>query len=230
MEGLTGSGAAAPGVMARSAPGGAGVARRARTRSITAWVSEESPTSRLTRDPTGKVLVEGRGPGVVAHPVEHRQTAAKRALVVPAEQDGPAHQTPGVALPRRALRRHPGRLRCEAPQADPLAGDPVFEVRGGIGDEHAVQEVASIPHQGRLGLPRIQRRLERTGIGAECTPIKADLLLPAIDDRALADGLSQKVKGLPERAPGVILIEFGPEEGEQGIAPTKPARWGRAER
>ena len=51
--------------------------------------------------------------------------------------------------------------------------------------------------------------------------IEADFVLAPGHDGALPQGLSQEMEGLPEGTAGVLLVELGPEEEEEGVAATK---------
>jgi hypothetical protein len=67
---------------------------------------------------------------------------------------------------------------------------------------------------------------ERNRVTPEGLPGDSDLFFAAPDQRRFAGRAAEEVERAPECAPGMLGIELGPEECEQGVAP-QVAAWSR---
>ena len=113
----------------------------------------------------------------------------------------------------------PGSLDGASAQPSPLVLEPPLAF-GPAGDEKAVEQIAPIELEGRRGV-RHHGLIERNRVAPEAPSLHAKLLVAATLERAVAERLTQAVKCLTKGGTGMFLVELGPRQREQRIAPVK---------
>jgi hypothetical protein len=112
-------------------------------------------------------------------------------------------------------------LRRRAPQSRALLIDPLFEGGPGVGHEKPVEEVTTV-HPERIHRPPCKEcRLERSRVYGHCRLLDADLIVTACDHYLVSEHPAEEPERLTQRAAGVGVIELGPEERDDCVAPVK---------
>ena len=75
----------------------------------------------------------------------------------------------------------------------------------------------------RSGSPACERPIERGGVAPERLLGHADLLVAPAGEDLGPERAAQEMERAAEGGAGVSLVEIGPEEGEERVAPVEPA-------
>src|SRR5256885_1992485 len=86
---------------------------------------------------------------------------------------------------------------------------PISSTRGRVPGEEA---------QGALGAAALEPPVELGGVAAQAVLADAHLVLGAVHDHVLAHLLAEEVQGAAQRGAGMLRVEIGPEEGQEGVA------------
>ena len=182
-------------------------------------------------EPLGEVLVGFHRARAIAEAVEQRDQPAQRLLVVRAMSHRPAGPlcrgrqiALGLAPLDQRLRAAGGSLL----QPSPLALLPVLELPR-VRDEEALQQVTPVEVEGLAELFRRDGAVEGDDIAPHQVEIERDLLIPTGHDHVGAQGVPHHVERLAQCRARMLLVELGPEQGEQAITAVEAPRSGGGE-
>lgn len=116
-----------------------------------------------------------------------------------------------------------------APAAVALAGNPLLELRCGIGDEQAIEELTAEESARLLVVTGVDRRGKRHRITPDHVCRDSDLFFAAHAYGSVAQLPAQDPKRLPQRGTGVLRVGFGPEERGNRIATAEASGSGKSE-
>jgi hypothetical protein len=164
--------------------------------------------------------------------VEELEKVSERALIERIELErapGPAARRGNISSPSMLLEAAPRRIVRPAAEMSPRGIQPVAQLRRRRGDMKPRQEIAAVQRHRPLRLPRIAQLLERRRVAPYLGGIEAGLVVSAIDHGFGAEAATQHAKCLAQGGPPVLVVEVGPEDGDEGIATTGPLGPGQGE-
>ena len=127
-----------------------------------------------------------------------------------------------VAVVFGLLRELLGGFSGHRTQSMPLTAEPIVEFGRVVGEE-ALQQRSAIELERCLSLPGVHRVDERGDVAPQDTSVDRQLLRAATHDCGVVgdESASQMAEGLLQRIARVRLIQIGPEQGEQRVAPNE---------
>src|SRR3989442_1742045 len=118
--------------------------------------------------------------------------------------------------------------RDGSPQPRGFALQPALELSRPW-DEEPVQEIALVAIDRRGQLSRRDGLIERDDVAPQPGEIESYLLVPAGHDDVAAECAPQDVQCLAQCRSRVLLVELGPEQGEQAVAAVESSGSGGGE-
>ena len=200
--------------------------RRARILAASARVSGDGSSSSSRAIRCANSSYAWTRTGAIAGSVQQRQQPAERGLVVRQQVEGAAG--PGGRLRPSVLRARPARPAERPPWPRRAAAPPAGD-RATPGTRSRRP-----PRAARRGRGRDRGRARAPGrrSPAHCSSATAsqrsalsgtrDLLVAARRQDLGSEPLAEKVERAAEGGPRVLLVEVGPEEGEERVAPVEP--------
>src|SRR2546421_10887907 len=170
--------------------------------------------------------------GTIPEVVEERDQATDTAFIVPHECRSPASPFDGsrwIAPDPALLRQHPRRFCRPLPESGPLCIHPLLELRRHVGDMKPIQERTAVEPHGFLSSPRPACRLERAYVAPKRRRADGQLFLRPSLHHAIAEVSPQEPHRLPQRGPGVLLVELRPEQGDHVVTTMREARVSQGE-
>ena len=183
-------------------------------------------SARVSGHPLRELFVRVDGAGAIARSVQQRQQPAEGGLIVRQQVEGAAGPGGRLGHPAFALApldQETGRRGRGAPQRLPPAIEPLLEIGRGALHVQPVEEGAAIQGERALRVTGLQGMLQIDGVAAQCALRHRDLLVAARLQDLGSEPLAEKVERAAEGGPRVLLVEVGPEEGEERVAPVESA-------
>ena len=113
-------------------------------------------------------------------------------------------------------------------QPHTLVLEPLLEC-GRAADEEPLEQIAAIEVEGVGQAPRFGRALELDDVAADPGIVEADVFIAAAHEHAVTERMPQAVQRLAQCGAGMLLVELGPKQCDEGVASVQASGCGDGE-